>query len=118
MVPPDTVPTVQPRWVHTAVNALNEPAFGWVITIFGPVRILPPPTGMSVVLASTVDPFEPPGLAGAPDEEPAGADWPSAIPLLQWLRGDPASAAAPAAPAQASRARRLDVRTLGSAMPG
>ena len=25
MVPPETVPTVQPWWVHTAVNALNEP---------------------------------------------------------------------------------------------
>jgi hypothetical protein len=38
---------------------------------------------MSVVLASTVDPFEPAGPAGAADEEPAGADWPPAIPLLE-----------------------------------
>ena len=53
------------------------------MTIFGPVRIVPPPTGMSVVLASTADPFEPAGLAGAADEEPPWAGWPPAIPLLE-----------------------------------
>src|SRR6266702_8759721 len=57
MVPPVTVPTMQPWWVHTAVNASNEPAFGWVITIFLSARILPPPTGISAVLASAVRPF-------------------------------------------------------------
>jgi len=52
MVPPDTLETVQPWWVHTAVNALNEPARGWVITIFLSARIVPPPTGTSEALAS------------------------------------------------------------------
>src|SRR6478752_5728596 len=51
-VPPDTLETVQPWWVHTAVNASNEPARGWVITIFLSARILPPPTGTSEVRAS------------------------------------------------------------------
>ena len=51
-VPPDTLETVQPWWVHTAVNAWNEPARGWVITIFLSARILPPPTGTSEVRAS------------------------------------------------------------------
>jgi hypothetical protein len=52
MVPPDTLETMQPWWVHTAVNASNEPARGWVITIFLSVRILPPPSGTSEVRAS------------------------------------------------------------------
>src|SRR5262249_57908874 len=51
MVPPDTLETVQPWWVHTAVNALNEPARGWVITVFLSARIVPPPTRTSRGLA-------------------------------------------------------------------
>src|ERR1700750_3410901 len=51
-VPPDTLETAQTWWVHTAVNAANEPARGWVITIFLSARILPPPTGTSEVRAS------------------------------------------------------------------
>src|SRR6185436_2051904 len=51
-VPPDTSETVQPWWVHIAVNASNEPARGWVITIFLSARILPPPTGTSEIRAS------------------------------------------------------------------
>ncbi len=33
---------MQPAWVHTAVNASNESACGWVITIFWLPRILRP----------------------------------------------------------------------------
>ena len=51
-MPPDTLPTVHPAWVHTALNPWNSPDFGWVITIFWVARILPPPTGTSDVLAS------------------------------------------------------------------
>ena len=40
-----TVATVQPWWVHTALNALNSPAFGWVITACASGKILPLPTG-------------------------------------------------------------------------
>src|SRR5260370_15027982 len=64
MVPPVTLPTMQPWCVHTAVNASNVPAVGWVITIFLSARILPPPTGISEVLASTG------GAAGAAPELP------------------------------------------------
>src|SRR6266568_4750467 len=121
MVPPVTVPTMQPWWVHTAVNASNDPAFGWVMTIFLSARILPPPTGISAVLASTGGPLRagPPELAG-----PAGGEllWaggaPATPPLLESYRVQPASTAAQAAPAQASRVRRLDAGTLGSAMTG
>src|SRR5215470_10615403 len=67
IVPPDTVSTMQPWWVHTAVKALNVPLCGSVITIFLSVRILPPPTGISVVLASTTGPLE----AAAPELAPA-----------------------------------------------
>src|SRR6516165_5478940 len=86
MVPPDTLPTMQPWWVHTAVNASNESACGWVITIFLSARIFPPPTGISAVLASTGGPFgaaapELP-LAGAADVELPWVGWPPAIPPL------------------------------------
>ena len=47
---------MHPAWVHTALNAWNAPDCGWVITIFLSVRILPPPTGMSEVLASAAGP--------------------------------------------------------------
>ena len=34
-----------------ALNALKSPSVGWVTTIFWSSKILPPPTGMSAVLA-------------------------------------------------------------------
>ena len=43
-----TVATMQPWCVHTALNALNSPSFGWVITVCASGKILPLPTGMSV----------------------------------------------------------------------
>src|SRR5580704_6045803 len=87
MVPPDTLSTVQPWWVHTAVNALNEPACGSVITIFLSARILPPPTGISLVLASTGGPLwaaapEPP-LAGTAVELSWTGWLPATPPLLE-----------------------------------
>ena len=44
--------TVQPMWVQTALKALNSPAVGWVTTTSWVAKILPPPTGMSLVAAS------------------------------------------------------------------
>ena len=99
-------------------------------TTFLSVRILPPPTGTSEVLASAA------GAAAAPEPEPAGAaadeeagcaGWLPAIPpLLELYLLHPASTAAHAAPAQASTVRRrdagtpdagsLDAASLGSAM--
>ena len=43
--PSATEATTQPWWVHTALNALNAPAVGWVTTILRSVRMTPPPTG-------------------------------------------------------------------------
>ena len=40
--------------MQTAVNALNSPSVGWVMTIFCSGRISPPPTGTSEVAASSV----------------------------------------------------------------
>src|SRR6516164_3520224 len=74
IVPPDTVPTMHPAWVHTALKPWNSPDCGWVSTIFWAARILPPPTGTSEVLASA---------AGAA-EVLAGAGWlPATPPLLE-----------------------------------
>src|ERR1700683_1612304 len=76
MVPPPTWSTMQPWWVQMAVNAWKAPAVGWVITIFWAVRILPPPTGMSVVLARAAgpDPDPPPddGTPAGDEDPPAG----------------------------------------------
>ena len=44
--------TMQPMCVQTALNALKSPEFGWVTTIFSLVKILPLPTGISLVVAS------------------------------------------------------------------
>ena len=53
------------------------------------------------------------------DEEVAGAGWlPATPPLLELYLLHPASTAAHAAPAQASRVRRLDAGTLGSGTLG
>src|SRR3984957_20768641 len=52
MVPLLTWLTMQPMCVQTALNALNSPAVGWVTTTLGPEKIVPLPTGMSLVAAS------------------------------------------------------------------
>src|SRR5215468_5137385 len=79
IVAPVTLPTVHPAWVHTALNAWNAPDFGWVITIFWPARILPPPTGTSEVPARAAGPFgvaaAEAGPAGAADEELGCSGW-------------------------------------------
>src|SRR5689334_12025515 len=78
IVPFSTDDTVQPWWVQIAENALNVPALGWVITMAASVRMMPPPTGTSLVAVSFAPavgaPPEglPSGCAGAG----AGAAWP------------------------------------------
>src|SRR5674476_21007 len=60
MVPLATPATVQPLWVQTALKALNSPALGWVTTIFVASKTLPPPTGMSATLITSLpEPAEP-----------------------------------------------------------
>ena len=46
---PSTDATVQPWCGHTASNALNVPAVGWVTTVWLSAKTLPPPTGISDV---------------------------------------------------------------------
>src|SRR5215475_12054487 len=50
IVPPETLLTMQPACVHTAVNALNVPASGCVITMFLPPMMTPPPSWTDEVL--------------------------------------------------------------------
>src|ERR1700729_2576639 len=69
MVPLATLSTRHPRWVQPAMNALNSPAVGWVTTTFSAENTFPPPTGISLVLASAALPL----LAACPDPE-AGLD--------------------------------------------
>ena len=71
-MPFEIVLTMQPMCVQTALNALKSPEFGWVTTIFSLVKILPLPTGISLVVASA-EPCAPAVLPPPPDAE-EGAD--------------------------------------------
>jgi hypothetical protein len=53
MTPLATLSRMQPTWVHTALNARYLPRTGWVTTTLSAVKILPPPTGISLASAST-----------------------------------------------------------------
>src|SRR5947209_35285 len=83
--------TMQPWCVHTAVNALNEPACGCVITMFLPSMILPPPSGTSAVVASAATAGAPllAALLAAPEADGA-VPAPEVAALLE-LGGGPAS---------------------------
>ena len=70
MTPFDTSLTVHPWWVHTAENALNWPAVGWVTTTFWSAKIVPPPSGMSAVVASGPEPPPPPDVSVAVESLP------------------------------------------------
>ena len=63
IMPLATLLTVQPWWVHTALNALNWPADGWVTTKSPDALMTPPPTGTSAVLTGVP-------LGAAADAEP------------------------------------------------
>src|ERR1700753_3277024 len=60
--------TMHPMWVQTALKPLTSPAVGWVTTTLSEVKILPPPTGMSLVAASAVPLPELPPEEPEPDE--------------------------------------------------
>src|SRR6201996_5063641 len=110
MVPSATWSTVQPRWVQIALKPLNCPAVGWVTTTFSEVKILPPPTGISLVAPSAV----PPPDEEPPDEEPLDAELLAAAELPESPEPPPllAPQAArvtprPARPMPASAPRRV-----------
>ena len=63
IVPSATDDTTQPWWVHTAENALNSPATGWVTTTLSRSRTVPPPTGTSA--AAMASEISEPALAAA-----------------------------------------------------
>ncbi len=45
---------MHPLWVQIALNALKVPLDAWVTTTFWRSKIFPPPTGISLVVASAV----------------------------------------------------------------
>ena len=102
IVPFETLLTKQPSCVQIALNALNDPGCGCVITILAASMILPPPSGTWEVAARAV-------AAGA--LPPAEVAVPLAAgvnpPLLASCVLHPASIAAHVTPAPASSARRL-----------
>jgi hypothetical protein len=105
---------MQPSCVQIALNALNDPDCGCVITMCGPSMILPPPSGTWEVAARAPAAAALPvaallSVAGAlPPAEvavpPAAGVLP---PLLASCVLHPASIAAHVTPAPASSARRL-----------
>lgn len=115
MVPPTTVETVHPSWVHTAEKALKSPLAGWVTTTFWSLKTFPPPSGMSEVLASAFPLGDAGALAeagcelgGAEDCDggAAGADGVSWVFLFEPPHAASA-AASPATPADTTTVRRL-----------
>lgn len=54
IVPFATLPSRQPTWGQTALKALNSPATGWVTTMLSLRMTMPPPTGMSALLATWI----------------------------------------------------------------
>ena len=102
MVPFETLLTKQPSCVQIALNALNDPDCGCVITILSAWMILPPPSGTWEVAASAV-------AAGAlpPAEVAVPLVAVATPPLLASCVVHPASIAAHVTPAPASSARRL-----------
>src|SRR5215469_12878700 len=117
--------TMQPMCVQTALKPLNSPALGWVTTTLFAVKIMPPPTGTSLVLPSTFAAWPPPAPLVAPGPPLAappvsvavavtmadGAPGPVgrlAGVLLGAAEAQPlAMPARPAMPAPASTARRV-----------
>jgi hypothetical protein len=54
IVPSATWLQMHPTWVQTALKALYSPLTGWVTTTLAAVNAIPPPTGISEALPSTV----------------------------------------------------------------
>jgi hypothetical protein len=104
--------------VHTALKPLYSPADGWVTTTFAAVKTFPPPTVISLAEPSAV-PLPPAAalddvaLVGVPDVAPSagglyGTPLTDELGLELGVEEQPASRAAPARPAPASAARRVD----------
>ena len=102
MVPFETLSTKQPSCVQIALNALNDPDCGCVITMRSASMILPPPSGTWEMAARAVATGVPPPAEAAVPLV-AGAT----PPLLASCVVHPASIAAHVTPAPASSARRL-----------
>jgi hypothetical protein len=102
IVPFETLLTKQPSCVQIALNALNDPDCGCVITILSASMILPPPSGTWEVAARAVATGALP-LAEVAVALAAGVN----PPLLASCVLHPASIAAHVTPAPASSARRL-----------
>jgi len=102
MVPFETLLTKQPSCVQIALNALNDPDCGCVITILSLSMILPPPSGTWEVAARAV-------AAGALPPAEVAVPLVAGVnpPLLASCAVHPASIAAHVTPAPASSARRL-----------
>src|SRR5689334_3558106 len=94
--------TAQPWCGHVVLNPLNSPAAGCVTTTPASAKILPPPTGMLLVVPNA--PLD--GVAPAPDAAP---------PLPHAARVPPRAVAAPA---PSSRARRDGKAADGAAADG
>jgi hypothetical protein len=97
MVPSATLSTRHCWCVHTALKALNWPAAGWVTTTLSVAKTFPPPTGISLFVASA--------WLGP---EPVEAALPAVAEVLLVAALHAASAVArPARPTPASAARRV-----------
>jgi hypothetical protein len=115
IVPSATWLTRHPMCVHTALKALKSPESGWVTTTFSVANTLPPPTGISLVVARAVASAPMPFPALAVSEMPGLVSELPEPPEEQALTAP----ARPTRPTPASTPRRVDcVFRWGSPVTG
>src|SRR6516164_9589447 len=111
MVPFEIWLTMHPMCVQTALKALKSPEVGWVTTTFSAVKILPLPTGISLVVARAPVALPVPAAADALPGADAGAVEAEAAPAGELLEPPELQAltapARPTRPTPASTPRRV-----------
>src|SRR6516164_8961537 len=103
MVPFEIRLTMHPMCVQTALKALKSPEVGWVTTTFWAVKILPLPTGISLVVARALAAPPPVAEAGALLAADAGAVEAGAAPVPADELLEPPELQALTAPARPTR---------------
>src|SRR6478609_8627753 len=114
-MPSTILVTVQPMWVHTALNALNWPAEGCVTTKSADGLMTPPPTGTSAVFTGVPLGTPAPDAPGPPEPLDSEADPDvvlGAAPVVGGVVEPPqaARAATPTTPVPPTPAARSIVR--------
>jgi hypothetical protein len=85
IVPSSILPTSKPWCLQREPNAANSPAVGWVMTMWTSVRTIPPPMGISAVVASA-----PASRLGLPPDDSLPDSLPEPLSVLASAGVEPA----------------------------